>query len=190
MAKRTQPRLRASVNRRLGSCPSPWWRAGPVCDNAPLGRRFGVQVPLHRGMRGAAPAFTGARIETSNIVWIGVEDSLPVPEPHQSGIQLLVRRRTVKLSYFNAIKLGPETPIAPGRGENRPFGERFGRSFRSRSPKPSRQTPGKLGIFHAVSPGESGSPLGWWRRIGNWERKVSACRELGRRSRPSTPSSL
>jgi hypothetical protein len=33
---------------------------------------------------------------------------------------------------------------------------------------------GILEIFQAVSPAESGSLLGWWRRIGNRERKLSA----------------
>jgi hypothetical protein len=75
----------------------------------------------------------------------------------------MVRNRTNKLFYFNVIKLGPETPTAPGRGEKRPFGDRFGHSLHSRSPERTPQTPGKLGVFQAVSLAESGSPLGWWR---------------------------
>ena len=102
------------------------------------------------------------------------------PLPHQSNLQLMVRFSTIKLRYFNTLQLGAETPIAPGRGENRPFGERFGRSFHSRSPECTAQTPGKLGVFQAVSPAESGSPLGWWRRIGNWDRTVSGRRGAGR----------
>ena len=75
----------------------------------------------------------------------------------------MIRIRTVKMRYFNALRTGAETPIAPGRGENWPFGERFGRSLRSRSPESTAQTRRKPGVFQAVSPAESGSPLGWWR---------------------------
>ena len=82
--------------------------------------------------------------------------------PTRSSFELMMRNRTNKLSYFNAIKLGPKTPIAPGRGEKWPYGERFGRSFRSRSPECTAQTLGKLGVFQAVSPAESGSPLVDW----------------------------
>ena len=57
-----------------------------------------------------------------------------LPMPTRSSFELMMRNRTNKLSYFNAIKLGPKTPIAPGRGEKWPYGERFGRSFRSQSP--------------------------------------------------------
>jgi hypothetical protein len=53
----------------------------------------------------------------------------------------MVRNRTNELFYFNVIKLGPETPTAPGRGEKRPFGDRFGHSLHSRSPERTPQTP-------------------------------------------------
>ena len=104
------------------------------------------------------------------------------PPPQQSSFQLMVRYRTEKFSNFNALRPGAETPIAPGRGENWPFGERFGRSLRSRSPESISQTRRKPGVFQAVSPAESGSPQGRWRRIGNRERTVS-----GRRRSPPIP---
>jgi hypothetical protein len=110
-----------------------------------------------------APCDSEISIHNLDHAQSGAGDSLPVPQTHQSGIQLSIRIRTIKLSYFNALQPGPEIPIAPGRGENWPFGERFGRSFRSRSPECTGQPHGKLGVFRAVSPAESGSPLGWWR---------------------------
>ena len=87
--------------------------------------------------------------------------------------------RTNKLFYFNEIKLGAETPIAPGRGENWPFGERFRRPLRSRSPECSTQPRGKLEVFHAVSPAERGSPLEWWRSSRCRGRTCSGVRERG-----------
>jgi hypothetical protein len=69
------------------------------------------------------------------------------PMPARSSVELMMRYLTNELFYFNKIKLGPNTPIAPGRGEKLPYGERFGRSFRSRSPECAAQTPGKLEVF-------------------------------------------
>jgi hypothetical protein len=89
----------------------------------------------------------------------------------------MVRPSIVKVRHFNAFQLGPETPTAPGRGEKTAFGERCGRSFRSQSPECAAQTLGKLGVFQTVSPRKSGSPPAWWRRIGNWKRKVSVRQE-------------
>ena len=94
---------------------------------------------------------------------LGPEIRSQSPMATRSSVELMVRNRTDELFYFNAIELGPKTPIAPGRGENWPFGERFGRSLRSRSPECTRQTPRKPGVFPAVSPSESGSLPGWWR---------------------------
>ena len=112
----------------------------------------------------------------------GIEGGIsrPVPQTTQSNFQLTVRYGIIKLSDFNVIKLGPETPIAPGRGEKASFGERFGHSFRSRSPESISQTRRKPGVFQAVSPVESGSLPGWWRRIGNRDRTLSVRREAGR----------
>ena len=103
------------------------------------------------------------------------------PLPHQSNLQLMVRFSTIKFSNFNALQPGTKTPIAPGRGENWPFGERFGRSLRSQSPERAAQTPGKPGVFQAVSPVESGSLPGRWRRIGNRDRTLSGRRRARRR---------
>ncbi len=75
------------------------------------------------------------------------------------GFELSLLAFEPNLLCFNGLKLGPKTPIAPGRGENRPFRERFGLSFRSRSPECAGQPRGNLGVFHPVSPAESGSPL-------------------------------
>lgn len=80
-----------------------------------------------------------------------------------------LRRCPHKPKRFKYIELGTETLMAPGSGENRPFREIFETSFRSPSPERTLQTRGKLGIFQAVSRAENGSPLGWWRRIGNRE---------------------
>ena len=112
-------------------------------------------------------------ISNPDQVQAGVVDSLPDAVAYQSNFQLMVLDRTVYRSKFNALQLGAETPIAPGRGENWSFGERFGRSFRSRSPECARQTHGKLGVFQVVSPAESGSHPERWRRIGNRDRKLS-----------------
>ncbi len=57
------------------------------------------------------------------------------PLPTQSKCELTVRNNIGKPRIFNEFELGSETPIAPGRGENWPFGERFRRSFHSRSPE-------------------------------------------------------
>ncbi len=140
-------------------------------------RRCGAECPATG--RGAVGRM-GSMTSTFRVHWKDWAFRSQLPMPTRSSFELMVRNRTNELFYFNVIKLGPETPIAPGRGENRPFGERFRRSFRSRSPKCSAQPHGKLGLFQAVSPAESGSPLGWWRRIGNWERKLSVRREGGR----------
>ena len=83
--------------------------------------------------------------------------------PWHKRFELAARGRCGHLFYFNDLKLGPKTPIAPSRGEYWPFGERFGCSLRSPSLESTAQTPGRLEVFQAVSPAESSWRIGWWR---------------------------
>ena len=104
-----------------------WWLH--IGDEAVDGRRHSTWSdggPGRAGL-GRSGVADGFDISRPAILFsdLGSEFYFRSPLTQQSSFQLMVRIGTSKLWSFRAFQLGPKTPIAPGRGENWPLGERF-----------------------------------------------------------------
>ena len=115
----------------------------------------------------------------------GAEDSLTVATANQSDFEFVMRIGIDILLYFNMLSPGAETPIAPGRGENWPFGERFRRSLRLRSPRSSAQNRRKPVLLRAAD--STGERIR--RRVVVQDRELGTNPLLGRPATPMTVAS-